>query len=234
MKKTYKELKNDDRYLNINVNGNKKLVNNENTKFIIWNLPAKTTCPYATEHCKKACYACKAERVYPGCKAAREKNLERSKKDSFVNDMIYTIETEINTKKFENKKIIFRIHESGDFYNLEYTQKWVEIAKHFENNKNIIFVAYTKSIIYFINCGYGLEMFPENLQIISSIWDDTSPENWILTRAYNFPIYTALSGDDMETEKKNGRIFTECRCNDCASCGKCWDKKEREIIVKIH
>ena len=101
---SYSEARKDSRYLGININGNKKLVNNENTRFIIWNLPAKTTCPYATDHCKAACYACKAEKAYPNCLPAREKNLARTRENSFVSNMIYTIETELATKKYNNKK----------------------------------------------------------------------------------------------------------------------------------
>ena len=231
---SYATMKKDNRYLNVNVNGNKKLKNTDHVRFIIWNLPAKTTCPYATEHCKKACYACKAERAYPNVLKSRMANFEKSKSDTFVNDMIFTIAAERSTKKYDGKKIVFRIHESGDFYNLEYAAKWVAIAKQFLPNEDIVFVAYTKSIEYFVKLGYGTVAFPENLHIISSLWDDTPADMVKMTYRNDFPIYTALSGEDMEREKQSGHIFHECRCEDCASCGKCWDKSEREIIVRIH
>lgn len=77
--------------LNVNVNGNKKLVNNDKVRYIIWNLPAIKTCPFATEHCKKACYACKAERMYPSVTPSREKNYNDSLKDDFSVRMIETI-----------------------------------------------------------------------------------------------------------------------------------------------
>ena len=101
---TYKERKADRRYLNVNINGNKKLVNNENTRFIIWNLPAVETCPHATELCKKSCYARKAERVYPDVIFSRKTNLKRSMQSEFVENMIFTIETELATKKYKGKK----------------------------------------------------------------------------------------------------------------------------------
>ena len=148
--------------------------------------------------------------------------------------MIYTIETELQTAKYNNKRVIFRIHESGDFYNMEYTEKWIAIVKHFENNPQIIFLAYTKSITYFINCGYGLECFPHNLVIRSSIWDDTADDKKGLTNIYNIPIYTALSKEDMQTEKKNGRKFYKCECIDCSNCRMCWNGTLSEIICEIH
>ena len=130
--------------LNVNINGNKKLKNNETTRFMIWNLPSVITCPYRTALCEKSCYAQKAERVYPQVLPSRERNLEESKQEDFVENMIFTIEKHLVSKAFQGKKTVFRIHESGDFYNINYARKWVEIAKHFENDKRIIFLAYTK------------------------------------------------------------------------------------------
>jgi hypothetical protein len=102
---TYKEKKADRRYLNININGNMKLKNTEKTRFIIWNIPAVVTCPYKTEQCEKSCYARKAERVYPDVLPARRINLKRSLHADFVENMIFTIEAELDTPKFKNKRL---------------------------------------------------------------------------------------------------------------------------------
>lgn len=220
--------------LNINTNGNKKLRNGEDVRFIIWNLPAVKTCPFRTVACEKSCYARKAERVYPQVLPAREKNLEASKSPDFVENMIYTIEKELSRRVYTGKTVVFRIHESGDFYGVEYSKKWVAIAKHFEDDTRIIFLAYTKSLPYIIAAGYGLPTFPKNLIIRSSIWADTSREMIIKTCVLNIPIYTALTAEDMERERADGRVFVECRCDDCGTCGKCWKKDDQEIICKIH
>ena len=90
--------------LNINTNGNKKLRNTENVRFLIWNLPAVKTCPFRTPHCEKACYARKAERVYPQVAPSRERNFEASQRADFIENMIYTIETELTRKKYAGKK----------------------------------------------------------------------------------------------------------------------------------
>ena len=232
---TLKEMRNNPMYINgINFNGNLKLKNNDETRFMIWNIPAVVTCPFRTPTCEKFCYAMKAERCYPSCHDARVRNLETSKRADFVERMIYTIETEINSKAFKGKKIVFRIHESGDFYNVEYMEKWVEIARHFVDNENIVFLAYTKSIVYAINCGYGTEEFPSNLVIRSSLWCDTKADKIALTEAFNIPVYTALSSRDMDIAEKNGLTFEKCRCDDCATCRKCWDKNIKTIITYIH
>ena len=219
--------------LNINVNGNRKLQNTYKIRFIIWNLPAVKTCPYSTPSCEKSCYARKAERIYPQVLPSRELNYTASLQPDFAENMIYTIETEINKKKYDGKKIVFRIHESGDFYSVEYVWKWEKIAKHFENDNRIVFLAYTKSIAFFTGIGkYGTEEFPKNFIVRSSIWNDTTPENIQLTTNYNFPIYTAGTEAEVLEKKRNG--YHVCKCDNCGNCRMCWNSKIQNIIVKIH
>lgn len=220
--------------LNINTNGNRKLQNSDKIRFMIWNLPAVKTCPFRTELCEKSCYARKAERIYPQVLPSREKNYNDSLSADFVENMIFTIEKELNSKKYSGKLAVFRIHESGDFYNREYFSKWYQIAKHFENDNRIVFLAYTKSINYAVQCGYGLPWFPKNLVIRSSLWKDTAPDKVELTKLHNFPIYTALTEKEMTAEKENGHVFAACKCEDCSHCGLCWNSKVKDIIVKIH
>lgn len=220
--------------LNVNVNGNKKLQNNSDTRFVIWNLPAVKTCPYSTPMCQKSCYARKAECIYPQVLPSREKNYLDSLEDEFVDNMIYTIESLLKSRGFLGKRVIFRIHESGDFYNVDYAAKWVMICRHFVDNPQIVFLAYTKSIIYMINCGYGLDTFPKNLIIRSSLWKDTKKELVDLTFSYNMPIYTALTAGEMETERQNGHKFAKCECKNCATCQICWNASIKDVICEIH
>lgn len=231
----YSEARKDPRYITgINFNGNLKLKNNDTTRFMIWNIPAVVTCPHRTASCEKFCYARKAERMYPSCRDARGRNLEVTKQANFAERMIYTIETELQTKKFAGKKVVFRIHESGDFYNAEYLMKWKRIAKHFENDNRIIFLVYTKSVTFLYPCGYIRDEFPDNFIIRASVWADTTGKNLELTSALNLPIYTALSVHDMDEAEKSGLQFEKCRCEDCATCGKCWNKDIKTIITYIH
>ena len=62
----------------------------------------------------------------------------------------------------QKKKVdILRLHDSGDFYSPAYLNKWIDIAN---NNKEVIFYAYTKSIPFFKK---NLDI-PTNLKIIFS------------------------------------------------------------------
>ena len=199
---------------------NKKLVPNKDTAFIIWNLPAKITCPYATEMCKKACYAVKAETAYPTVLPARLRNLQISRQSDFVERMTATIlRIASRTKK---KHIIVRIHESGDFYNRKYASDWLQIMRNCAHDKRIRFIAYTKSFRFFD----GVKL-PKNFSLRASVWADTSIEDLAIIARNKWNIYTAV--DKFQT----GDEFTRCRCKDCATCKKCW-QNYKDIRCEIH
>ena len=143
--------------------------------------------------------------------------------------MIYTIETELSSSRYEGKKVVFRIHESGDFYNVEYFRKWAKVAEHFENDDRIIFLAYTKSVAFIKSANV-----PKNLVLRSSLWVDTCEESLRITRAFDLPIYTAFTAREMDEAEERGEVFERCPCDDCANCGKCWDANIKRIICEIH
>lgn len=201
--------------------GNKKLVPNNETKFLIWSLPAEKTCPFATELCKKYCYAKKAERMYKATREARERNLMASQQDSFIFDMAITIQFYLDKKTWKDKQVIFRIHESGDFYNAEYVRKWVIIARMFPE---VTFIAYTKSLAYFTN-----ELIPSNMVIRASIWSDTPQNDLDCISSNNMATYTAL--DKTALESFTGGL---CKCSDCATCQMCFNSTIKNIACKIH
>lgn len=109
--------------------GNEKIVQS-----YIFNLPIQVSCPGATKLCKACCYAKPPEYLYPTCKTSRDRNLETSKKADFSELII----AKLKSGKFKR----LRIHESGDFYNQAYLDKWVKIIKA---RPDITFWAYTKS-----------------------------------------------------------------------------------------
>lgn len=223
---TIKERENNPLFIKLS-HGNKKLRENSRVSFLVWNIPAVITCPYRTPHCEGACYARKAENAYPTCLPSRKRHFEISRGADFVQRMTYTIETELDRPKNKNKMVVFRIHESGDFYNRDYVEKWLMIMRHFEDVKNLVFVAYTKSVVFFD----GVTL-PENFQLLASVWDDTSVDNWEIITRNNFRIYTAYNAPALELAIASGFAF--CPCNDCGTCGKCWNNFTSHIACKIH
>ena len=118
----------------------------------------KTICPFAKD-CIKYCYAQKGNYRYPSVQKGLNKRYELSKTADFVPMMNATIVLERPTH--------VRIHDSGDFYSIEYLNKWVQIAN---DNKDVIFYAYTKSIPFFKGAKQGkpIVKVPSNLKIIFS------------------------------------------------------------------
>lgn len=175
--------------------GNKKLQPSKNLKYIIFSIPAIKTCPYATEMCKKLCYAIKAEKAYPSCKKAREYNYSATLNDDFVARMIFTINANLDRPGYKAaKKVVVRIHESGDFYSKDYFEKWVAIAEHFKSEKKVVFMAYTKSVNF-------VHDIPENMVVRFSLWDDTDPKQYEKAVAMGMPVYTAVEKFTSEPKK---------------------------------
>lgn len=212
--------------------GNKKLVSNQKPRFLIWSIPARKTCPFATAHCSENCYAVKAERMYPDCLPARMKNYDFSKTDNFVPFMVSAIHHVCNLKAYkEAEHVTIRIHESGDFYSVEYLEKWLDIAEACSDIVNLDFSAYTKSIPYLIQaCKDGYNLAESKIRFISSIWDDTAPDRKAETEALNLPIYTAFENGLWDD------TYTKCECADCGNCRKCYrgETATNRIAVTIH
>lgn len=192
--------------------------------FMIWNIPCRITCPYATKACKEFCYADKAELAYPDCKPSRIRNFENSRKADFIDRAVYSILSKLYGMRA--KKLVVRIHESGDFYNKTYTKAWLEIIRRIESygftREQVIFIAYTKSFPFFDG-----EKLPELLSLRASLDKTSLPWLIDIVKRNNWKIYRVVEKfSDSENENN-------CRCSDCATCGKCWSDIQ-EIECEIH
>ena len=124
-------------------------------------LEGKSTCPFA-KGCLGAdykCYAQKGAYAWPKVKQAYNNRYLLTKQDNFVDLM---------NESIQKKKVdILRLHDSGDFYSINYLNKWVDIANA---NKEVIFYAYTKSIPFFKRTKENNNnwLLPNNLIIIFS------------------------------------------------------------------
>jgi hypothetical protein len=132
----------------------------------VWSLPAVKTCPNHKE-CWSYCYALKAQAMYPTCLPCRERNWKASKRAGFIEDMQKAI------KGMGNK--IVRVHESGDFFNQTYLNRWIAIAKAMPG---VRFYAYSKA--------YKLDFskLPDNFRVIidAIVYDygNITPQDYFL------------------------------------------------------
>ena len=128
-----------------------------NARVLSFNIPAaktesgKIVCPFAKD-CLKYCYANKGTYKYKSVQKSYEYKYRLSKSEEF--------NTILQSEIYKERPTHIRLHDSGDFYSVKYLQKWLKLA---EENKDIIFYAYTKSVSFF----KGLEL-PENFIIIFS------------------------------------------------------------------
>ena len=166
----------------------------------IWNLPRGSTCPGATALCKKYCYAFKAERLYKQVRPYREQNYKLSLRKDFAKYMI---------EQLHRLRVVraVRIHESGDFYNQTYLDKWVTIAKACPD---IIFTAYTKSLHLDFTAFKKLK----NTVLFASI-DPTTPERM---KKVNTIRRKAVVIDRHATEAPKGYFLCPGSCKSCSHC----------------
>jgi hypothetical protein len=225
--------------------GNIKSKNTDDIIFLTWSLPSKITCPYATELCKKKCFAKKNE-AFSGVRDSRQRNLDETKKATFVDDVINYLEYQLQRKKMQNKKVFVRIHTSGDFYNVDYLKKWIKIAQHFKENESILFQCYTKSMPILLEWlwddnGVWCDDEPiedtlwaikdTNINFVWSIWHDTPKEytNW--AEVLELQTFTALPKDEIEEAVLNGSFLC---MGDCGNCKECYTGKSKSIVIPYH
>ena len=221
MKKLTKNDLNQNIYLS---EGNIVLKQNEDYGFLVFNLIARECCPYATELCKKVCYGRGSQELFKRVYNVRKNNFEESLKDTFVNDMINIINFNLQRKKYKNKTILFRIHEAGDFYSQEYTDKWFDIANYFKDEKRIIFQCYTKSLPFIKD-----KEFLSNFKIMYSIMPDTKSEDIEVAKGLGLNTFTAIPVRDFE-QLENENI--KCK-GDCSRCKECYIGN-KDMIVEFH
>ena len=139
----------------------------KNTKYYTgtvyeWNLPTGHTCPFALECLVKVnretgkfenksnayrCYAAAPER-FPAVRNHRWSNYEHVIKG--------------NKPELPKGCNAVRIHAAGDFFNQDYFDMWLEIARE---NPEVEFWAYTKSLKYWVN---RVDQIPANLVLTAS------------------------------------------------------------------
>jgi hypothetical protein len=183
-----------------------------------WSIPSGITCPSKTPLCEEYCYAKKSEIAYPDVLPSRRRNLWASKQPEFVPWMTDRIN--------RTKSPLFRIHESGDFYNKEYQDKWYEIAKKLPDKK---FLAYTK------NCSWDWTGAPSNMMVVCSIWPDSpeSSKKSKMRKAYAYdPTATKMPEYPLP---QYGRACPALRDHKttCDKCRLCWDGKA-DVLFTLH
>ena len=166
-----------------------------------FSLPTTTCSEYKTKACDKYCYAKKGNFYFPQVKQSLERNLVETKDPNFVHDTIKYIR--------ENYIRYVRIHASGEFYSVEYYDKWKQIAQECHNTK---FLAYTR------NTTIDFSIKPSNLIIYFSVDNTTKNINSTLKhKAYVINTKQVIKHMQKVPFKINAR-FCDSKCFKCKAC----------------
>lgn len=215
------------------------LESGEKIRYAQFNTRAITDCPFRSAGCETVCYATKGNHQFPSVRESRSRSFEVSKQENFPDMMEYTIRYHLTTKHFDGAVMLIRIHESGDFYSLQYLRKWVKIWERFDSKDPIRFVFYTKSFPFFLMLTEDEKntirrmMEEGRLSMNLSMDDTTSPEQRIayLKMLAEYPLAnTYYCTEHVETVTHD----TVCDCADCAKCGTCNKAEGKKTVVKIH
>lgn len=140
---------------------NSKMKKSSGVKTFNWGIPAyqsasgMKTCPNAAA-CATGCYATAGAYKFSNVAAVFERRLKLAQSPNFAR----IISEEIRRRKVQR----VRIHDSGDFFSLEYAKKWLTIMRV---NPGVEFYAYTKMVSMF----KALEddgLLPGNFKVIYS------------------------------------------------------------------
>lgn len=222
--------------------GNGKLLDYDNDetgekfRYAQFNTRAILDCPFRSAGCEAVCYATKENHQFPSVKDSRSRSFEESKREDFSLRMEYTIRYHLNTKRYKGTIMVIRIHESGDFYSLQYLRKWIRIWKSLENEP-VLFVFYTKSFPFFLMLTEEEKdvvrrmMKAGKLAMNLSIDDTTSKAQMIayLDMLKQFPLANTYRVTETATEDDD-----KCDCANCAKCGACNKAQGKEKVVEIH
>lgn len=226
------------------LHGNGKLLdydnpeNGEKIRYAQFNTRAVKDCPFRSKGCERVCYATKGNHVFPSCKASREKSFEVSKQDNFSERMVYTIKTEKLSGRYRNAIMQIRLHESGDFYSVQYLKKWIAIWQGIESLE-VRTTLYTKSFPFFLMLSEEEEnvinrlLESGRLAINFSLDDTTSTEQRIayLKCIAKYPKANTYTCTENVDSVEHDNI---CDCADCGKCGTCNKGTGCKTVVKIH
>lgn len=208
------------------------------------NTRARIDCPFKSAGCEAICYATKGNHVFPDVKASRERSYLETRRADFSDAMIYTIETEKESKRYADAVMLIRVHESGDFYSVQYLRAWVRIWKHFTERTNgrtpdIRFPLYTKSFPFFNMLSDAEKdviraaMAAGVLAISASTDDTTTPAQRLalLQMLRDFPLLNIYHCTENPDSVQYDNL---CDCANCAKCGTCNKATGRKTVVHIH
>ena len=246
MKESLKSMRANPLYIrSLILHGNNKLKDYDDVESLLsyryaqYNTRAIKDCPFRSAGCEAVCYATKGNHVFPSVQESRERSYEESRRDDFSEAIAYTIRTEKKSKRYADAVMLIRLHESGDFYSLQYMRKWVKAWNILEHDSGWQTTFYTKCFVFL------LMLTDEEADVINrlmragkiamnlSVDDTTTPEqiDAMLKVIARYPMANIYRCTEDVDSVEHDNV---CDCADCAKCGTCNKGTGKTTVVKIH
>ena len=177
-----------------------------------FSLPVITTCPGKTPFCEHFCYGLKGWFTMERIKQVNDERLDATLRDDFVDIIVKEI--------LKTKAPAFRLHVVGDFYTVEYVEKWIEIAKRLPD---VIFFGSTRSW----RCDFLSEVLKRfrdlpNVYIKASI----DPSDDLDPFSCGWRVWS-VEGVGLMCPHDYGLV------ENCAVCQRCWTVKDFDLSLKL-
>ena len=176
-----------------------------------FSLPVLKTCPGKTEFCSRLCYGLRGRFTHQKMREIYQTNLKASKQADFVERIVREI--------LKTKTRAFRLHVVGDFYSVEYVEKWIEIADRLPDVK---FFGSTRSWRV-PELRHAVERFRDlpNVYLRASVdfsHSDQPSDSW--------GVWT-IEGEGDPCPHDYGLV------KNCITCKKCWQTKDSDIRLRL-
>ena len=195
-------------------------------------IPSFSLMPVIT--CSK-CAPCAIKGCYMKPLVAMRKTLRKSlvKNTAIASENPEDIYTQVCGWLAMYRPVAFRIHVSGDFFNVRYLDVWNRIAMQ---NPSVKFFAFTKQ--FDVLRSYLAEhKLSKNLSIILSAWLPYS-EGWLppTDLCKKFPVAWVVDADQKLAQfiERYSRKARYC-LGECDTCGLCFNRKRKDgdiILIK--
>ena len=176
-----------------------------------FSLPVLKTCPGKTEFCSRLCYGLKGRFTRQRIRELVQNNLEASRQPDFAERMIREI--------LKAKPEAFRLHVIGDFYSVEYVEKWLEIADRLPDVK---FFGSTRSWRVL-----GLRDAVTRLRDLPNVYLRASIDLSHLDQPSHSWGVWSIEG------KGDPCPHDYSLADNCITCKKCWQTKDSDIRLRL-
>ena len=177
-----------------------------------FSLPVLVTCPGQTPFCNRYCYGLKGQFTMLTVKEKNDTRLDATLRDDFVDIIVHEVR--------KTRAPAFRLHVIGDFYTVEYIEKWIEIANRLPL---VIFFGSTRSW----RCEF-LSMPLKRFRDLPNVYIKASVDLTDTLDPFSCGWHVwSVEGEGISCPHDYGLV------ENCLACKRCWTVKDYNMRLKL-